>query len=141
MNKILFSLLAAGLFCTAHAASSASAAATVAARVAAQNALFDEYYQSDLKAHPERATSYGDYRYNDRLDDVSLAAVAQQHASDASFLERLDAISTDGLAEQDALSHAALRAGIAQRLENYRFKEFRRRRAARASRLGPRASQ
>ncbi len=58
-------------------------------RVAAQNALLEEYYQTELKAHPERATAYGDYRYNDRLDEYSLAVLAGQHANDQSFLARL----------------------------------------------------
>jgi len=45
-------------------------------RLAQQNALFEEQYQADLKASPERATAFGDYRYNDQLDDESLAALA-----------------------------------------------------------------
>jgi hypothetical protein len=59
-------------------ATSAMAAETapLAARLAAQNALFEEEFQAELKAHPERATAYGDYRYNDQLDDDSLAALA-----------------------------------------------------------------
>ena len=48
---------------------------SVASRLAAQNALFEEQYQADLKASPLTATSYGDYRYNDQLDDASLAEV------------------------------------------------------------------
>jgi hypothetical protein len=39
----------------------------VAERLAAQNELFDEQYESDLKNFPERATAFGDYRYNDKL--------------------------------------------------------------------------
>ena len=60
--------------------------ASVAERLAAQNALFEEQYQADLKANPERATSYGDYRYNDRLDDYSLGGIKSEHASDLAFL-------------------------------------------------------
>jgi hypothetical protein len=30
--------------------------------MAAQNALFEEQHESDLRNAPERATSYGDYR-------------------------------------------------------------------------------
>jgi hypothetical protein len=48
----------------------------LAARIAAQNALFEEQYQADLKAHPERATAVGDYRYNDQLEDFSPAAIS-----------------------------------------------------------------
>jgi hypothetical protein len=35
--------------------------ATVDERLAAQNALFDEQYESDLREFPERATDLGDY--------------------------------------------------------------------------------
>jgi len=41
----------------------------IAERLAAQNALFDEEYESDLREFPERATDFGDYRYNDKLAD------------------------------------------------------------------------
>jgi len=98
--------------------------ASVEARVAAQNSLFEEFYQSEMKAHPERATAYGDYRYNDRLDEYSLAAIGSQHDRDRVFLERLAAIPTAGLPEQDRLSHEVLRDTLRQRGENYSFKEF-----------------
>src|SRR5580704_1338671 len=78
-----------------------SASNSAASRLAAQNALFEEYYQADLLAHPERATAIGDYRYNDRLDDYSPAAILQQHERDDSYLARLNAISTADFAEQD----------------------------------------
>ena len=68
---------------------------SVASRLAAQNALFEEQYQADLKASPLTATSYGDYRYNDQLDDASMAEAEREHATDEKFLARLNAISTD----------------------------------------------
>ena len=49
-------------------------------RVAQQNALFEEYYQAGLKNSPERATSLGDYRYNNLLSQHSLKAIADEHA-------------------------------------------------------------
>jgi hypothetical protein len=66
---------------------------SVADRLAAQNALFDEQYESDLRNFPERATAFGDYRYNDKLGDRSLGAIVQFHRIDESFLTRLEAIS------------------------------------------------
>ncbi|MGH8232473.1 MAG: DUF885 family protein, partial [Steroidobacteraceae bacterium] len=98
--------------------------ATVDSRVQTQNALFEEYYQADLKRHPERATAYGDYRYNDRLDDYSLAGAAAEHASDQGFLARLTAISTDGLPQQDVMSHEVLVRVLQQRGADYQFKEY-----------------
>src|SRR5579864_7356818 len=58
----------------------------VADRRAAQNALFDEQYESDLRNFPERATSFGDYRYNDKLAEHSLDAIVQRNRTDEAFL-------------------------------------------------------
>src|SRR5689334_12756185 len=68
----------------------------VAERLAAQNALFDEQYESDLREFPERATSLGDYRFNDKLADRSLEAIARREKVDQGFLKQLEAISTTG---------------------------------------------
>ena len=122
MNKMTSLLLA--LCCFAIEASFGAAPDSVESRVAAQNSLFEEYYESELRAHPERATAYGDYRYNDRLDEYSLAAIQSQHAGDQGFLKRLESIPTDGLPEQDTLSHEVLRSTLRQRIENYGFKEY-----------------
>ena len=96
----------------------------VDARVAEQNALLEEYYQANLKAHPEQATAYGDYRYNDRLDDRSLAALGAEHASDQNFLAHLKALSTAGFSEQDAISHELLLRTLQQHIDDYDFKEY-----------------
>jgi uncharacterized protein (DUF885 family) len=122
-NQIFALFFALGCFSVAHGASVKNAP-TTESRVAAQNLLFEEYYESELRAHPERATAYGDYRYNDRLDEYSLAAINGQHSSDQSFLARLEAISTNGFSEQDTLSHEVLRSTLRQRIENYDFKEY-----------------
>ncbi|HEX4508220.1 MAG TPA: DUF885 domain-containing protein [Alphaproteobacteria bacterium] len=96
----------------------------LAQRLAQQNALFEEQYQADLKASPEQATAYGDYRYNDQLDDESLAGLAYSHATDEAFLARLVAIVTDGFGEQDKLSHDLMMRILEQRIANYGFKEY-----------------
>ncbi len=119
-------LAAIAAACAAVAACSplATRPQSLDARVAAQNALFDEVYQADLVAHPELATSYGDYRYNDRLNDYSIAAIESMHASDDDFLARLKAISTAGFAQRDALSHQVLLHILQQRGEDYRYREY-----------------
>ena len=118
-NTNLFALL---VICSFSAA--AKAPEPAAARIAAQNALFEEQYQSDLKRHPERATAVGDYRYNDQLDDYSPAGFQLQHALDEDFLARLGAISTAGFPEQDRLSHAVMQRALEQRIANFKFKEY-----------------
>ncbi len=120
VHKITFIAVLVAASLTAAAKDSDS----VAARIAAQNALFEEQYQADLKAHPERATSIGDYRYNDQLDDYSPAGYRQQDAADLAFLSRLNAISAAGLPDQDQLSHEVMQRVLMQRIANFKFKEY-----------------
>src|SRR5271166_2037842 len=96
----------------------------VADRLATQNALFDEYYESDLRNFPERATSYGDYRYNDKLAEYSLAAIAQRDESNRAFLKRLQAIATTGFSDQDQLSRDLLIRVLEQRNADFDLKEY-----------------
>jgi uncharacterized protein (DUF885 family) len=97
---------------------------TVAERLAAQNALFDEQYESDLRNFPTRATAFGDYRYNDQLPDYSLAAVARYDQTDHAFLSRLNAIDTSGFSDQDQLSHDLLVRVLQQRVADFDLKEY-----------------
>jgi len=97
---------------------------SVAERVAAQNALFEEQYETDLRNFPERATSYGDYRYNDRLADYSLAAIAERHKTDEAFLAKLTAIPTTGFQDQDQLSHDVMARVLQQRVADFDLKEY-----------------
>src|SRR5580658_6673629 len=96
-----FVALAAGMF--------AQDVKPVAERLEAQNALFDEQYESDLRNFPERATAFGDYRYNDRLADYSV-----EHYED--YVARLHQIPR-------VLSQTTevLRAGMKDRLMPVRF--------------------
>jgi uncharacterized protein (DUF885 family) len=96
----------------------------VADRVAAQNALFEEQYETDLRDFPERATAYGDYRYNDKLAERSLEAIARFHKTDVDFLARLEAIPTAGFSDQDQLSHDLLVRVLQQRIADYDLKEY-----------------
>lgn len=97
---------------------------SVAARVAAQNAIFEEQYESDLRNFPERATAFGDYRYNDQLDDYSLGAIAQRHKTNEAFLARLEAVPTAGFPDQDQLSHDLMARVLQQRIADFNLKEY-----------------
>src|SRR6266481_4571497 len=96
----------------------------VADRLAAQNALFDEQYESDLRNFPTRATAYGDYRYNDKLGAYSLAAIVERNQTDRGFLSRLNAIGTNGFSDQDQLSHDLLIRVLEQRIADFNLKEY-----------------
>jgi uncharacterized protein (DUF885 family) len=97
---------------------------SVADRLAAQNTLFDEQYESDLRNFPQRATAFGDYRYNDKLAEYSLAAIAQRNQIDRDFRSRLQAISTTGFSNQDQLSHDLLIRVLQQRITDFDLKEY-----------------
>jgi uncharacterized protein (DUF885 family) len=117
-HRILFFLLAFAGFAFAQNLK------PVADRLAAQNALFEEQYESDLRNSPERATAFGDYRYNDKLAEYSLAAIAQRHQTDIAFLQRLEAIPGTGFSDQDQLSHDLLVRVLQQRIADYDLKEY-----------------
>ena len=118
MRQLVFGLVL-GLGCSAFAQM-----APVADRVAKQNALFEEYYQAFLKNFPERATSYGDYRYNSQLAQVSLADIARQHAENDDFLARLKAIPIDDMSDKDLLSHRILEKQLERADVNYALKNY-----------------
>ena len=97
---------------------------SVADRLAAQNALFKEQFDDDMKASPESETARGDYRDNALLDDYSLAASGRQNAFDHACRARLTAISTEGFPEQDRLSHDLLLHVLDTRIADYELKNY-----------------
>jgi uncharacterized protein (DUF885 family) len=103
---------------------SLQSSSAVTALLAAQNALFKEQYEDDLRSSPESETARGDYRDNAILDDYSLAASAKQNATDRAYRAKLEAISTEGFPEQDRLSHDLLLHVLDNRISEYALKEY-----------------
>jgi uncharacterized protein (DUF885 family) len=113
------------LFLTAAIASAiAQDVKPLADRLAEQNAFFDEQYENDLRNFPERATAFGDYRYNDLLNDYSLAAIERRHETDEGYLRRLEAIPTTDFPDQDLLSHDLMVRVLQQRITDFGLKEY-----------------
>ena len=102
----------------------AQEAKSLSERLALQNALFDEQYESDLRNSPERATAFGDYRYNDQLNDYSLEAIKRRNEVNQAFLKRVEAIPTTGFPDQDLLSHDLLIRVLQQRIADFKLKEY-----------------
>ena len=88
-SLVLFTALAHGI---AHSAPGAAAA------------LFERDWQWRLEHQPEYATTLGERRYNDRLSDVSLAAVKARREHLRTVLEEARAIDRMGLGAQERLS-------------------------------------
>ncbi|MEO8777381.1 MAG: DUF885 family protein [Rhodanobacter sp.] len=90
----------------------------------ALDALLAEQWQYQLKESPEQATTIGDYRYNDRWTDYSLAHVEVTRAATASFLKRFKALDTQGLDEQRSLSLKMMEQQLKDQLESIRLKNY-----------------
>src|SRR5580658_6407803 len=121
MHKICLAPLLASVFaCTFAAAQPAS----LQSRLAAQNALFEESWQTNLKLSPTQATSVGDYRYNDQLGDFSLAASATRHQLAIDNLAKIKAIDPTGFPDADLISHQLFQRQLEQGLEDYDLKEY-----------------
>ncbi|HEX6834517.1 MAG TPA: DUF885 domain-containing protein [Rudaea sp.] len=82
----------------------AAPAGDVATRVKALNDLLAEQWEYQMKEAPEYATILGDYRYNDKFSDPTLAHAQQQKKDAQAFIARFEAIDTSGFAEQDRLN-------------------------------------
>lgn len=91
-------------------------------REKAFHALLTEEWEHELKSHPEMATELGDYRYNDRLSDVSLQHSAKNAEVTKSFLKRFKSIDTKGFGEQDILSHELIIRGLEDQLKQIDLK-------------------
>src|SRR5260370_39915050 len=83
---------------------SAPAATSVAARSKALSALLAEIWQDRLKHSPEFASLIGDKRYNDQLTDYSVKEVNASLQRGLDYIQRLGAIDTTGLTDQEKLS-------------------------------------
>jgi uncharacterized protein (DUF885 family) len=90
----------------------------------ALNALFDDYWQDNLKHSPEFASALGDKRYNDRISDYSVKAVNDRLAREQNFLLRLAAIDPAGLTPQEKTSRDLLLRQFAEDEEAADFKEW-----------------
>lgn len=101
-----------------------AAATPVATRVEALNALYAEVWQDRLQHHPEFATSVGDPRYNDRLDNYTAAAYNDELARGAAFLGRLSAIADNALPEADRLSRDLLLRALVEQQEGSVFQPW-----------------
>ena len=68
--------------------------------------------------------TFGDYRYNDQLDDLSVAEVLRQDKVSRDFLARLDAIDVSGFPEQEQLNKALLERKLRQGIEDTELKRI-----------------
>jgi uncharacterized protein (DUF885 family) len=80
-------------------------------------AFFEREFQRGLEESPEYATSLGIPGFDDRLTDLSPAAVMRRRAQRAKSLAELEAFDPAKLGEQDRLSREMMVDSLAQGLE------------------------
>ena len=81
---------------------------TLQDRVAQLNLVFHDYWEETLKHSPEMASTIGDKRYDDQLSDYSDQAFNDSLSRGERFIERLGAVDTTGMSDQEKLSKRLL---------------------------------
>lgn len=98
--------------------------ASLEARRKQLSTLLSEEWEYEMRDRPEFATIVGDYRYNDRWRDLSVAHVPQRRAELASWLSRFEAIDTTDFPEQEKLSQVLMARDLKTRIEGIDLKTF-----------------
>lgn len=87
-------------------------------------AFEDDYWNFYQRENPELATQLGEYRYNDRLSDYSLAHAARQKKDVSELLARLKALDSKEAPEQDQLDRMLLLRLLEDQLASIRLKNY-----------------
>jgi uncharacterized protein (DUF885 family) len=101
-----------------------ASADSVADRSKELNALFKEIWEDRLKHNPEFASQLGDKRYNDQLSDYSAKEVNASLERGLGYIQRLGAIDTTGLPQQERLSADLMMRSLIDDQEGAKFKEW-----------------
>jgi uncharacterized protein (DUF885 family) len=86
--------------------------------------LFTTEWDYDMQEHPERASTLGDRRWNDRWTDESIGAHARRHQHNQEVLVRLAGINRAALAPADQLNYDLFKKQYENRIEGYKFHWF-----------------
>jgi uncharacterized protein (DUF885 family) len=124
MSTLISTFAAFVVFATFSGSPQAKPADSAEVRLAAQNALFEDFWQMNLKLNPTQATAVGDYRYNDKLGDNSLAAVVRRNEINAVFLTKIKSISADGFSEEDRTSHDLFLRNLQENADDFDLKNY-----------------
>jgi uncharacterized protein (DUF885 family) len=79
--------------------------------------LIADEWEFELRESPEQATQIGDYRYNDRWTDYSLAHVPLARSESEKFLAAIQAVDTSAFPEQEKFDQILMVRNLKDRLE------------------------
>lgn len=87
--------------------------------------LFADEWEFTLREYPTFATSFGDHRFDDKLERYSEADHERRHAKAREFLARLKAIDRGALAPDEQLNYDLFERGAELGIEGHRFRTYR----------------
>jgi uncharacterized protein (DUF885 family) len=93
-------------------------------RVKQLHDLLNEQWEYTLRTSPEFASILGDKRYNDKISDLSQAAIDKDLRQTRIFLKQFEAVDTTGFPEQEQLNRDLMVRNLSQQLEAAKFKEW-----------------
>ncbi len=86
--------------------------------------LIAEEWEFEMRESPLAATYFGDYRYDDQIDDMSIAATLRQDKAAREYLARVEAIDANGFPEQEQLNKALFARKLRQTIADNQLKEY-----------------
>ncbi len=86
--------------------------------------LFDSEWERAMRENPTWASSLGDLRFNDRWDDLSIAAIEASHQADQEVLAALDDIPLDELAPGERINYRLFRQKYELRVAGHAFQWY-----------------
>jgi uncharacterized protein (DUF885 family) len=90
----------------------------------ALQSLLEDEWEWTMRENPTFASTLGDRRYNERLDDASLENVERQHQHRVETQKRLRAIDRAKLSEADRLNYDLFAKDLANDIEQHKFKLY-----------------
>ena len=97
-------------------------AADLESRRKALSDLLSEQWEDTMRYSPLYASTLGDKRYNDQLDDFSQQAIDAHLEQERRFLTRIEAIDTTGFPDQEVLNKRLMVRDLRIDLDGARFK-------------------
>jgi len=86
--------------------------------------LFASEWDYEMEQHPTRASRLGDRRWNDRWEDLSLAAIETRHRHNIGVLNKLKAIDRAALSPGDQLNYDLFQKRYEERIEGFRYRWY-----------------
>jgi uncharacterized protein (DUF885 family) len=87
--------------------------------------LFADEWEFTLQEYPMFATSFGDHRFDDKLERVSEADHERRHAKERGFYERLKTIDRGALTPDEQLNCDLFKRGAELGIEGFQFRTYR----------------